>query len=105
MGIMHGVGGIPIDAPRGAKITLEPHPFPGGIFEKMLVVDDFPYLRNQESAVRELLRLLKPKGTMEGQSLGRPRQAMLYKVAIPVIWRSRFYCNTSMGTASISLKS
>ena len=71
----------------------------------MPVVGDFTNSRNQGSAARELLRFLKPRGTMEVQSLDRQMQAVLYQVAIPVIWRARFYRNASMGTASISLKS
>jgi ubiquinone/menaquinone biosynthesis C-methylase UbiE len=68
-------------------------PFPGDIFDRVLVVDALHHFCNQEIAIEELLRVLKVGGRLviEEPDLGRFRVKMIALAEKVALMRSHFY--------------
>lgn len=73
-------------------------PFGDGSFDRILLVDAFHHLKNQRSAIRELLRVMKPSGRLVIEEPDNRR--LLVKIVALLeklfLMRSRFFRPESM---------
>jgi demethylmenaquinone methyltransferase/2-methoxy-6-polyprenyl-1,4-benzoquinol methylase len=68
-------------------------PFPDRTFDRVLIVDALHHFRNQEEAIGESLRVLKPGGRLaiEEPDIGRPAVRIVAFLENLILMRSRFH--------------
>jgi len=72
---------------------IEQLPFADETFDAVLLVDAFHHLNDQQAALRELLRVLKPRGRLviEEPNIRRPLVKLIALLEKILLMRSRFY--------------